>query len=162
MQHITRQQEKAMFDKKNRGQTRSDTKPTILGRFKFNVGRIKSKKADISEKLRERKERKGRERIEKEIESGRQEQAQLKRLKVELEVEQARETLAKQRAETQAGFKEIEKARRARKFAPFISAGKRAVATGKIAVATAKTLEKATRPKKTRKKKAEDTGFFGI
>ncbi len=147
MPHLTRQQEKAMFAKKNQGSTRSATNPTIRGRI-----------AGIKEALRQRRERKGLERIEAEKLALEKEKITAKRLKAELEVEQARETVAMQRAETQAEFRKIEAAKRERKIAPIRKRFKEIAEVGrKIGKAT----EKATRPKK-RKKKTEDTGFFGI
>ena len=151
MPHLTRQQEKAMFAKKNQGVTRSNPRPTIKGRI-----------AGIKEKLRVRRERLGRQRIESEKLALEKEKITAERLKAELEVEQAREVVAKQRRETQAEFRKIETAKRERKLAPIRKGISRVVQAGrKVGRAT----EKATRPKPTRrrKRKAEpEAEFFRI
>lgn len=151
MPHLTRQQEKAMFAKKNNPPTRSSVNPTIRGRI-----------AGVKEKLRLRQERKGRERIESEKLALEKERITAKRLRAELEVEQAREAVAQQRRETQAEFRKIETARRERKLAPIRKGISRVVQAGrKVGRAT----EKATRPKpaRKRKRKAEpEAEFFRI
>ncbi len=145
---------------KLKGNPRSDVKPSFFGK-------LKAKEQAIKKKLIARREKKGRERIEKEIEATKRERIQLERLQTELKVEKAREDVARQRRETQAQFKEISKARRARKLAPLVQAGKRAVATGKRIAATGKAIEKATRPKKVKRKRArpqpqQEQDFFQI
>ena len=147
MPHLTRQQEKAMFAKRNNPTTRSNVNPTIKGRI-----------AGFKEKLRLRRERLGRERIEEEKISLEKEKITAKRLRAELEVEQAREAVAQQRRETQAEFRKIETAKRERKLAPI-----RKVIRG-VAEAGRK-VEKATRPKPTRRKKRKaepEAEFFRI
>ncbi len=152
MPHLTRQQEKAMFAKKNQGVTRSNTNPTIKGRI-----------AGIKEKLRVRRERKGQERIEAEKLALEKEKITAKRLRAELEVEQAREAVAEQRRETQAEFRKIETAKRERKLAPIRKGIGRVVQAGK---AVGRATEKATRPKPTKRRKRKETsesaGFFEI
>lgn len=128
-------------------QTRSDIKPSIIGRI-----------TGLKQKLRERREEKGRERIEKEKISLEQEKITEKRLEKELKVEQAREEVAQQRRETQAEFSRIERERfaRSKKGKAFALAKKGA------AIGLRKLLEPPKRkPRAKRKKTQEETGFFG-
>lgn len=99
-------QRKAFFAKA--GKIRSQVVPSITGRIK-----------NIKEKLRQRQERLGRERIEKEKMLLKQEQEQAKRLQQEAKVEIQREMVTQQRIKAQQKLKDVETARRERKLAPF-------------------------------------------
>lgn len=128
-------QRKAVMAQLNKGQSKAPSKPSI-------IGRIKAKEMEILEKLRKRREKKGKERIAKELEALRKEKITAQRLRAELEVEQAREAVAVQRAETQAKFKKIERARRERKLAPIRAKIKRAIETGKGTIKAGKKVSK--------------------
>ena len=72
------------------------------------VGRIRTFQTGVAQRIKERRELKGRERIIKEQQALEQEKIQANRLRAELEVEQAREAVAKQKRETQAAFAKLE------------------------------------------------------
>ncbi len=99
-------QRKAFFAKQ--GTLRSKVLPSISGRIK-----------NIKEKLRQRQEKIGRERIEKEKMLLKQEQKQAQRLQQEADVEIQREMVTQQRIKAQQKLKDVEIARRERKLAPF-------------------------------------------
>lgn len=106
-------QRKAFFAQK--GTLRSKVIPSISGRIK-----------GIKEKLRQRQEKLGRERIEKEKILLKKETEQAQRLKAEAEVEIQREQVAQQRRLAQQKLMEIERARFERKVAPLKAGFKRA------------------------------------
>ncbi len=154
-------QRKAFFARK--GNPRSDTSPVMIQQSKFQ--KLKGFIAKEKELLRQKRESKGLARIEREKIALEKERITAKRLKAELEVEQARETVAMQRRETQAEFSKIGKERRARRLAPFIIAGKRVRTGVRATIKAGKTVQKFERRiTKTRKKKrkSEETLAFGI
>ena len=156
---MNRQQEKAMFAKQRNNPTRADVRPSLLAR-------ARETQQKIAQRIRERRERKGQERIRAEKVALERERATTERLKAELETEQAREQVAQQRAETQAEFAKIEKARRERKLAPIRAVVGTGIAGFKAVGKSIGAVEKATRPKKARARKkkapAQEQGFFGI
>ena len=97
------------------GKVRSQVIPSISGRIK-----------NIKEKLRQRQERLGKERIEKEKILLKQEQEQAERLTEESKVEIQREEIAQQRKLAQQKLMEVERARFARKTAPLRAGFKKA------------------------------------
>lgn len=141
-------QRRAMFAKMNQP-SRSATKPSI-------IGRIRGAEQRLAQRFREARERKGKERIKREMEALKKERITAERLRAELEVEQAREAVAQQRIETQAKFSKIEKARFAR------TARGRAVAGIKAGARIGIAKIRAEARKKPRKKARRETGFFGI
>ena len=150
----TDKQRKAFFARK--GNSRSSTKPNIIGKIKGVSKILIKKKERLAKALRERREKKGKARIAQEKLALQREKIQAKRLRQELEVEQAREAVAQHRRETQAEFRRIKREEFERRIAPVRAGVARAIKVGKV---VAKVTEKATRPK--RRKKAEP-GFFGI
>jgi len=143
-------QRKAVMAKLNQGQTRSDTKPSILGR-------LKAKEKELLGRLKQRRERKGKERIAKQLEAQEKEAKQLKRLQAELALEQSRERIGTQRREAQAEFKRIEKER----FARTKTGGVIALAVKGIKQAEARARAR-PKPRKKRGRPVQETGFFGI
>lgn len=91
--------------------TRSDTSPVVV-QSKFQ--KLKGFIAKEKELIRQKKESKGLARIERGKIALSKEKATANRLRAELEVEQARESVASQRRETQAEFSKIEQARLSR------------------------------------------------
>ena len=124
----TDKQRKAFFAKQ--GNPRSDTSPTMLEpQSKFQ--KLKGFIAKEKEMIRQKRESKGLARIEQEKIALEQEKATANRLRAELETEQARETVAMQRRETQAEFKKIEGKRFARsRTGRTISLGRRGISAG--------------------------------
>lgn len=145
VQFRTRKKDKRVFPVNQQLSQRTMSRPSIIGRIK-----------GIKEKLRQRREAKGLQRIESDKLALEKEKITAERLKKELEVEQAREKIAQETRETQEEFKKIERAKRERKFAPFKKVISRAVETGKAI------QKRTTPPKKSRSKKAtrQETGFF--
>ena len=72
------------------------------------IGRMRTFQTGVAQRIRARRELKGRERIASEQQALKQERIQADRLRAELEVEQAREAVAKQKRETQAAFAKLE------------------------------------------------------
>ena len=107
----TDKQRKAFFAKQ--GNARADTSPTML-KPQSRFQKLKGFVAKEKELIRQKKESKGLARIEREKIALEQEKATANRLRAELETEQARETVAMQRQETQAEFTEIENQRLSR------------------------------------------------
>lgn len=126
----TDRQRKAFFAKQ--GNPRSNIIPKISGKI-----------SDIKEKLRQRRERLGRERIEKQKVLLRHEQEQAERLKKESKVEAEREAITQQRIKAQQEMKAIERARFERKIAPIKTGIRRATAGYKKIVETERKIEKA-------------------
>ncbi len=142
---------------------RSDTSPVMMKQTKFQ--KLKGFISKEKEVLRLRKERKGFERIRKEKIALEREKVTAERLRAELETEQARETVAMQRRETQVEFKKIEKARRTRRLAPFVTAGRRIKAGVQAGIRAERRLERTgRRVSRTRRKKSreKDIAPFGI
>tara|TARA_Y100000310_G_scaffold345798_1_gene470090 strand:- start:3441 stop:3896 length:456 start_codon:yes stop_codon:yes gene_type:complete len=140
-------QRKAVMSKLN-NKSRSNIKPSI-------IGKIKGFEQKVEKRLRERKERKGRERIQKELKALKRERKTAERLSAELEVEKAREEVAKQRRVTQAEFTRIEKERFAR-----TKAG-RAVALARAGARRGIQKIREEAKKKPKKRARQETGFFG-
>lgn len=149
-------QRKAVMAKLNQGSTRSDVKPTFIQRTK---GRLRRKFRPTEQEVEEDRLK----RIRKEQQALESEGRVLKQLEAEAKIEQARESVAKRRRETQAEFTRIERERFAR------SKRGRAVAFARkgVAVGIKKFRESAKQPKQpTRKKRKappkEDVSPFGI
>ena len=112
-------QRKAFFASK--GNIKSNVNPSISERI-----------SNIKEKLRLRRERLGKERIEKEKIALKQEQEQAKRLQKEAEIEIQREKVKQKTLQAQKELKEVEKARFKRSRLGRLGAG--AIALGKKGV----------------------------
>ena len=120
-------QRKAFFAKQ--GNARADTSPVMIKQSKFQ--KLKGFVAKERELIRQKRESRGLARIEQEKIALEKEKATANRLRAELEVEQARESVAMQRRETQAKFSKIEKERFARsKTGKAISFGRRGISAG--------------------------------
>ena len=130
-------QRKAFFAKQ--GNPRSSTAPVIMKQTKFQ--KLKGFVAKEKEVLRQRRERKGFERIRKEKIALSKELATANRLREELETEQAREKVAMQRRATQAEFSRIKSERLERKLAPFKRAGIRILSGTRKAVKASKKIK---------------------
>lgn len=141
-------QRKAVMAKLTGG-TRAETRPTILERIRRKV-RPTPEEREIT----------GKERIKREKEALEKEKITAERLRQELEVEQARESVAEQRRETESEFAKLERERFAR------TPRGRAVALARRGVAVGiKRLKEAQARKPKRRRKApkkEEPGFFGI
>ncbi len=112
----TDKQRKAFFASK--GNPKSNINPSFSERI-----------SNIKEKLRLRRERLGKERIEKEKIALKQEQEQAKRLQKEAEVEIQRERVKQKTLQAQRELKEVERARFKRSRLGRVTAG--AVSLGK-------------------------------
>ena len=115
---------------------KSDVNPSFVEKIK-----------GIKEKLRLRRERLGRERIEKEKVLLRHEQEQAERLKKEAQVESQREAITQQRMKAQQEMKAVQKARFERKVAPIRKGIQRAVSGYKTVVEAERKVEKALKKK---------------
>ncbi len=142
----TRKKDKRVFPVNQQLSERSMSRPSIIGKIK-----------GIKEKLRQRREAKGLQRIESEKLALQKEKITAERLKKELIVEQEREKVARETRETQEEFRKIERAKLERKIAPVKKVISKVVQTGKA-------IQRRTKPKKSRSKKStrQDSGFFGI
>ncbi len=141
----------------------AQTKPTIIGRLRGAEKRFVQKIKERKERKRLETETKGRERIAREQQALEKERVTAQRLRQELEVEQARETVAMQRRETQAEFSKLERERFGR-----TRRGKAvALARKGVAVGIQKLRASAKQPKQPRRRRRrippeEDTQPFGI
>ncbi len=110
----TDKQRKAVMAKLNINQTKSQTRPSIIGRIRGAEQRLVQRIKERRQAKALETERKGRERIVREQQALEKEKITAQRLRQELEVEQARETVAEQRRETEAEFSKLESERFAR------------------------------------------------
>lgn len=145
-------QRKAVMASMNEGQPKANVSPSIVAR--------------ATAALRKRREEKGKARIEAEKRALKVEQLQAKRLRQELEVEQAREAVAQQRRETQAEFRKIERERALRtrrgQAAELVRRGVRAGAAAARAAAVKRFKQARRKPRRRRRRPPERVGAFGI
>lgn len=140
-------QRKAFFAKRNRGNPRTDTKPTIIGRLR------KRFKPTPEELAKQRGAR-----IKKEAEALKEEKRTTRQLELELKVEAEREKVRVREEEARARLKKIDIARREKTLA-----GRVLKAERKIVARGIKAVKKGiATPKRRKRKVPEQTGFFGI
>lgn len=161
---LTREQEKAMFAKKNQGTPRAETKPTFLGRLRSGekavAERLRKRFRPTAEELRIQRGK----RLQTEAKDLEQAKLRTQQLELESKVEREREKVRTREDTARQQLKEIDVKRREKTFGGrVLKAERRLVSAG-----LKKLAETPKRPRR-RKRQAQadpepedDSGFFGI